>query len=71
MTTRAEEQAERFRRTPCPAKATRKKLRQLMPHNRVNLTGKALLEPKNPFHMPGRKSGSRPPQIQVFTRESK
>jgi hypothetical protein len=55
--TRAEEQAERFRNTQCPAKVSRKKLRQLMPQNRANLTSKALQEPNNPFYMPGRKRG--------------
>ena len=57
MAARAEEQAARFRATPCPAKVSRKKLHQLMYQNRQNLTSSALLEPKNPYHMPGRKRG--------------
>ena len=56
MTT-AEKQAARFRSNLCPAKVSRKKLRQLMPQNLANLTGRQLLEPKNPFRMPGRRRG--------------
>ena len=42
MATKAEEQAERYRRTPCPAPATRKKLRSVMWLNRGDLTGRNL-----------------------------
>ena len=43
MPTRYEEQVERYLKTPCPAKASRKKLRSVMWQNRDKLTSKALL----------------------------
>jgi hypothetical protein len=53
MPTRVEEQAERYLRTPCPAKASRKKLRSVMWLNRNNLTGNFL------FAEIGRKQGKK------------
>lgn len=55
--TAAQKSALRFQKSPCPAKPSRKKLRQLMPHNRAGLTAKMLDEPKNPFHIKDRKRG--------------
>ena len=36
---------------------SRKKLKQLMPHNHDDLTSGSLANPKNPFHISGRKYG--------------
>lgn len=38
---------------------SRKKLKQLMPHNHDDLTSGSLMNPKNPFHIAGRKPGLR------------
>ena len=43
MPSRAEEQRDRYLRTPCPAKSSRKKLRSVMWQNRKNVTSRALL----------------------------
>jgi hypothetical protein len=43
--------------TDCPKPLSRKKLRQLMPHNSRNLTTMALTDRENPIRMLGRKTG--------------
>ena len=43
--------------TDCPRPLSRKKLKQLMPQNHDDLTSGALMDPKNPFHIRGRKRG--------------
>jgi hypothetical protein len=43
--------------TDCPKPLSRKKLRQLMPMNRSDLTAGSLKNSKNPFHIAGRVSG--------------
>ena len=44
MPTKAEEQSERYRKTPCPAKASRRKLRAVMWLNTQKLRSRVLQE---------------------------
>lgn len=63
MASRAEEQRQRYLRTPCPAKVSRKKLRQLMWRNRPNLTSKALFAEMK--REPGQKRPYRGPNTTI------